>query len=103
MQIIIKIMTRLQSERMTTGLLLCGAFVTRIQKLRLACQNQKKRSSNALATRSEYEKVSTNWIESKVPQSKIYNKRELNLKPNEIAIDMCDHSWGTNSKTLMDF
>ena len=43
-----------------------------------------------------------NWIESKVPQSKIYNKRELNLKHNETRIDVYDKLWRTNTKTLMD-
>ena len=41
-----------------------------------------KRSLDAAAARSEYERVSDNWIEYKVPWSEFYNKRELNSQPN---------------------
>ena len=50
-----------------------------------------KRSLDATVTRSEHERVSTNWIECKVPWSKLYKKRGLNLQPNKNTTDTCDH------------
>ena len=41
-----------------------------------------KRNACAAAARSEYERVSANYVEYYVPWSKLYNKRELNSQPN---------------------
>ena len=32
---------------------------------------------------------------------KIFNKRELDLNPNETSIEICDNSWEIKMKTLM--
>ena len=87
---------------MIIGSLLCDPFLKIILKLRVEYQNQKKRGLDAVASRHEYERVSANWIEHKVPWSELYNKRELNLKHNESTIDVYDNLWGMSVKTIMD-
>ena len=62
-----------------------------------------KRGLDTAATRSEHERVSTNWIKHKVPWSELHNEREINAQPNITTIDSHDHSWGENMKKLIDF
>ena len=60
-----------------------------------------ERSLHAVTARSEHERVSTNWIEHKVPWSNLHNKIKLNIKPNETITYVYDNLWGINIKTLM--
>ena len=59
-----------------------------------------KRSSYSVATRNEHEKVTANLIECEVLWSKLYNKRELNIKNNGSSIDVYDNLWVINVKKV---
>ena len=61
-----------------------------------------QRVLDAESARNECGGAVENWIVHKVPWSNIYEKIDLNLKPNENIIDDHDNLWGTNVKTLME-
>ena len=61
---------------------------------------RKKRSNDAAATKTEFEKASANCIEFHVKWKWSCTKNELDIEPNEKKIDTHQHLWGINMKVL---
>ena len=63
---------------------------------------EERRVQDAEVPKIDHDRSLSNWMEYKVPWTKIFTKRELNLRPSETIINACDNLWGINIKTLME-
>ena len=49
---------------------------------------EERRKQDTETEKNVFGRVIPNWIEHKVPWTKLFNKRELNQRPNETRIDV---------------
>ena len=54
------------------------------------------------AAKHDHDRTISNWIECKVPWTRIFTKRELNLRPNEIRVDVHNNLWEISMETLLE-
>ena len=64
---------------------------------------EEKRVQDAEAARNDYDREIVNWIEFKVPWTKLHSKIEFNLRPNRTRIDAHDDSWRISRKALVEY